>query len=566
MEFVIIVVVSAFFIGYYLFYSFREIKIKKAEKAVKTGDLDTALEIFMDALRKNPNDIDTLWHLGNINEEKQLYPEAIGYYTKLIEIGKESKYFSIFELYKRIGLLYRKIGREQEALDFLMQAFNMLSSSKEVLYNIASIIYSQKFFYRALPFFERALSAYKNHPEFLKDYGLCYLMIDKWEEANPLLEASTRLDEKDYKKKILFAYNNLRLGYMSKAKEVIEDTANKFKEIMDIKELFLLIKMLYLIYLTENNFEIIKDLITQMENINNNIPENPFKEDITMATFFFRIQQKYYDIALEILGKSISFKSKQTEITEEEKKNQSHLYELTSILSKYKVEKELQLYAEKRPFKDEIEFSELEARATQAAKEMEQIFISWKWNFINKDTLWEFFGPKVINRFDPTIIIEKYAEGKINFLKQKTEKKLSEKEQTKLEEEKEVEDICEKIHSMDIPTFLNFARDLAEKMGFKIINQNVKTDPVASAEGQAVDFLCVEKYQSSNRVLFCFRRWKEAIGYISLTNIISVMKDMKVNRTVIVSTSKLSSEASHAVETDKRITFYLCEDIIHYME
>ncbi len=109
MEFVLIAIVSAFFIGYYLFMTFREVKIRKAEKAVRTGDLDTALAIFMETLRKNPNDVEALWHLGNINEEKQFYPEAIGYYTKLIEIGKESKFFSIFELYRRVGLLYRKI-------------------------------------------------------------------------------------------------------------------------------------------------------------------------------------------------------------------------------------------------------------------------------------------------------------------------------------------------------------------------------------------------------------------------------------------------------------------------
>ncbi len=565
MEVVIIFVVLTFFVVYYLYFSLREVKIKKAEKAVKDGNLDAALAIFMDALRKNPNDIEALWHLGNINEEKQLYPEAIGYYVKLIEIGKESKYFSIFELYKRVGLLYRKIGREQDALDYLLQAFNMLSSSKEVLYNIADIIYSQKFFYRALPFFEKALNAYKNDPEFLKDYGLCLIMVDKWEDANTILETAVKLDDKDYRKKIIFAYNNLRLGYLSKAKEIIEETANKFKDLMDIRELFFLIKMLYIIYLSENNYEIVKDLITQMENINNTLPDNPYKNDVTMATFFFRIQQKYFDIALEILSKTITFKSSQTEISEEEKKTQSHLYELTSILSKYKRDKELQLYAERRPFKDEIEFSELENRANLASKEMDEIFANWKWNFINKDILWELFGPKVINRFDPTTIIEKYAEGKINFLKQKGESKKTVKEEMKEQEETE-EDICEKIHTMDVPSFLNFSRELADKMGFKILNQSVKTDPVASAEGKAIDFLCVEKYQTNNRVLFCVRRWKEAIGYISLMSILSVMKEMKVNRVVIVSTSKLSSEASHAVENDKRISFYLCEDVLHYLE
>jgi tetratricopeptide (TPR) repeat protein len=569
MEFILIIVISAFFIGYYIFITFREVKIKKAEKAVKSGDLDTALAIFMEALRKNPDDVETLWHLGNINEEKQLYPEAIGYYTKLIELNKESKYYSRFELFKRVGLLYRKIKRDQDALDYLLEAYNLLPSSKEVLYNIASIIYSQKYFYRAIPFFEKAMDGYRNNPEFLKDFGFCYLMVEKWEEALSLLEEANKLDNTDYRKKFLLAYVYLRLGYYSKSRELIEEIANKYKDLMDIKELFYAVKILYLVYLNDKHYDIVKDLITQLENINNNIPETPYKDDINMATFFFRVCQEYYDIALEILAKSISFKPSEEELSqeekEEEKKSQSHLYELVSILARYKREKELQLYAEKKQFRDEIEFSALENKALEAKNELLEIFENWKWNFLSKDALWEFFGPKVESRFDPSLIIEKYTESKLTTLKKQTKIGLAKREEK--EEKIEVEeDLCEKILQMDIPSFLNLARELADKMGFKIISQSVKTDPIASSEGKGVDFLCVEKYQPSTRVLFCFRRWRESIGYLSLMNMVEAMKTLQVARLVIVSTSYLSSEAGHAVENDKRITFYHCDDVVHYLE
>lgn len=570
MEIVLILVILAFFVGYYIFLSFREAKIKKAEKAVKSGDFDTALSIFMENLKKNPDDVETLWHLGNINEEKQLYPEAIGYYTRLIELGKESKFYSKFELYKRVGILYRKIKRDQDALDYLMEAYNLLPSSREVLYNIASIVFSQKYFYRALPFFEKAIDGYKNNPAFLMDYGFCCMMVDKFEEALALFEEANKIDPSDYRKKMLLAYTYLRLGYYSKARELIEDTVNKYKDVMDVKELFYGIKLLYLIYLNNKNYDIVKDLITQLENINNNIPENPYKDDISMAYLFFRIKQEYYDLALETLNKSIVVKLPQgEELTEEDeearKKSQSYMYELVSTLARYKREKELQLYTEKKTLKEEMEISNLETKAMEYKNELDKIYEDWKWKFVNKEELWNFFGPKVENRFDPTLIMEKYTESKLSSLKEKIKKNYVRKEEEK-KEVVETEDICDKIFGMDIPSFLTLSRDLADKMGFKIISQSVKTDPIASAEGKGVDFLCVERYDQSVRVLFCVRRWKEEMGYLSLMNMVEAMKPLQASRLVIVSTSSLSTEASHAVENDKRITFYQCEDVVQYLE
>ena len=163
MDFLIIAVALVFLVGYYLFSTMQDMRVKRAEKAVQSGDLETALSIFMNSLKKNPDDIDALWHIGNINEEKLHYPEAIGYYTKLIEIGKESKLFTMFELYRRVGMLYRKIERDQEALDFLFQAYTIIQSSREVLENLAMIVYSQKFFHRSRMFFEKEVQFIKHN-------------------------------------------------------------------------------------------------------------------------------------------------------------------------------------------------------------------------------------------------------------------------------------------------------------------------------------------------------------------------------------------------------------------
>jgi len=555
-------------VGYYLFHTMQDHKIKKAEKAVQDGDLDTALSIFMNALRKNPNDIETLWHLGNINEEKQQYPEAIGYYSKLIELGKESKLFTIFELYKRIGLLYRKLDRDQDALDFLLQAYNMIQSSKEVLENIAMIIYSQKFFYRALVFFERAFQFLSTKPEFLKHYGLCLLMVDKLNDSVSILEESAKQDPHDYQTRYILSYVYLRIGAIEKARELIEDIVNTDRAYLNSEQLYFAIKMIFIIYLNDKNYEIVRELASQLSKINETIKSKNLEEEINMAYIFFRIKQSYYELALETISKNISLPDEMEGLSEEEKvklkENKSHIYDLVSTLNRYKKESEKVLLTENKPLKFDAEFASLENKAKEAQKELDLLYQEWQWKFIPQENIWLFFKPKTKVEFDPTLILDKYAEDTIRSLKRKAQYLQKEKEEEYVPEEKE-ENPCERFLAADFPEFLSKSIKLAENMGYKVINQAVKIDSLAYSEGKAIDMLCEEKYQRDSRILFCIRRWKEPIGYISIIPIIQALKAMNASRLIIVSTSSLSIEALRAVEGNKKISFYLCNEVANYL-
>jgi tetratricopeptide (TPR) repeat protein len=193
----VVTLVLAGLTGYFLYSTMQEGRSKKAQKAVESGDLDTALSIFMESLRRDPNNLDAIWHLGNINEEKGLIPEAIGYYVKLIEIGKETKLFTMFELYRRVGLLYRRLGRDNDALDYLLQAYQIIPSAKDVIREIADILFSQKAFFRALNFYEKGAVFLKDEAPFIKQYAFCLIMTDKIEMALPMLEALEKIFSND---------------------------------------------------------------------------------------------------------------------------------------------------------------------------------------------------------------------------------------------------------------------------------------------------------------------------------------------------------------------------------
>ncbi len=565
MEFVFVGAGLLFLIGYYLFYSMQDRKIRQAEKAVQAGDLDTALSIFMNSLRKNPNDIESLWHLGNINEEKKQYPEAIGYYTKLLEIGKESRLFTSYELYRRVGLLYHIIDRDQEALDFLMQAYNMIQSSKEVLETIAIIIYSQKFFHRAVAFFERAYQFLKRKPPFLKYFGLCLVMTDRLNESAGLLEESSRLDPRDFQTRFILAYVYFKIGAIQKARELVEDIVNSERTSLNSEQLYYSIKILFLIYLNEKNYDIARELAGQLKKINDGLKSKTFEEETNMAYIFFRIKQGYFDVALESISKNIDIKESMEGMDDEEKQQlretRSYIYEMVSTLDKYKKESEKSLYTGNKPLKLDVDFALLESRAQDAGKELAKMYDEWQGKFVSSETLWEFFKPKAKSQFDPTIILDKYAEDTFRSLKKKTSPSLKETIDKERKDDTAQIDPCKVFMEADLPTFLEMSAKLVENMGLKVINQAVKIDPLAYSEGRAVDMLCEEKYQKDSRVLFCIRRWTEPIGYLSVSSIIQALKTLQAGKLILVSTSSLSLEASRAFEDNPDIQFFPCEEV-----
>ncbi len=572
MDFVIVVLALLILVSYYLFSTMQDSKLKKAEKAVETGDLDTALSIFMESLRKDPNNIESLWHLGNINEEKLNYPEAIGYYSKLIETGKESKLFTQFELYRRVGILYRKIGRDQEALDNLFQAYNYIQSSKDVLENIAMIIYTQKYFHRAISYFEKAVQFLKNRPDFLKHFALCYIMVGRNQDALGLLGESVKQEPNDFETRYLLSYVYFKMDLTEKARELIEDLVNLEKNKINIPELYFAVKILFLIYLKAKNYDTSRELIQQLKNLNATLNIDSNNEEIAMAYIFFRVKQGYFDIALEEIGKNINFKTSQDvdnlslEAQNQLKQSRSHIYELVSSLQNYKKEMEKEIYTINAINKFDVEYSMIENKAKDAQRELDAIFEEWKVKFINQEPFWGFFGPKTKEKFDPTLIIDKYAEDNIKSLKKtrssfETKNVLSEKTN---EVSLESQNPCDVLLAADFPTFLSMSQKLVENMGFKIINQGVKIDAMAYSEGQAYNVLCQEKFNRDSKVLFCVRRWSEPVGYISIISILTAFKNLQANRLVIVSTSPLSLEADKAIEGNAKITFYDCNEISSY--
>ncbi len=572
MGLVIIILILVAIIGFYLMSTMQEMQLKKAEQAVEQGDLDVALSIFANNLKKNPQNVETLWHLGNINEEKGNFLEAIGYYNQIINLGEKNPLYSDYELFKRTGILYHEIKREKDALDYLLQAIQILPSCKEPPYHIAMILLGQKQYYRALPYFEKANVHYNQNGEFRKYFGLCNLLTDSNQTALQHFEEANVLAPGDYETKFLLSYAYLQAGAHIKAREVMEDVINNDRRSLSTPKLFSAIKVLFISYCEDKNYEVARDLHQKLETIASNSKDPRMEEDVSMAFIYMRYLQGYYDLCLERLEQILQIDVNMDEYSEDEQRqvreNKSHLYELLSIMAKYKEEKERARLLEEAGKRVEVEFSILENKAREALKELIKTMDDWKSHFISRSRLAEYFVPQPESAFDPTVLLDKYSEENMKVMKKKFEKIDKDKpKRTGTFKSLGVDpnDPCQSLKYMDFPSFLITAKELAEHMGYKVLNQAIKIDAVAYSEGQGTDLLCEEKFNKDSRVLFIIRRWTEPMGYILITNLKGRMAEFKAKRIILVSTAPLSAEAQGVVEKDPAIEFYSCENITQYL-
>ena len=195
---------------------------------------------------------------------------------------------------------------------------------------------------------------------------------------------------------------------------------------------------------------------------------------------------------------------------------------------------------------------------------VDKIFDDWKNKFLPKEPLWDFFGLHPKNIFDPSIIIEKYKGDPMKKMK-KMAMGIEHNENEDDDIPINTENPCETIISIDFPSFLVICKNLAEAMGYRVINQVAKVDKSAYAEGKGTDMLCTEKFNQNIRVLFCVRRWRDQIGNLTITDLLSSMRNFQANRIILVSTSGLSTEATMAIEGRSIMDFYRCEDVAQYL-
>ena len=134
-------------------------------------------------LKNNPNDFDTLRHLGILYQDKKMYEMAEKYYLKAFKINS-----SHFSIYNNLGTIKFLQFKNEEALEFYKQAFKMNRRFVPVINNICSYYHRSRREEECMEFAQLALSLDPENMITKANYGRALSINNKLKEAIAIFE------------------------------------------------------------------------------------------------------------------------------------------------------------------------------------------------------------------------------------------------------------------------------------------------------------------------------------------------------------------------------------------
>ena len=128
-------------------------------------------------LKNNPNDFDTLRHLGILYQDKKMYEMAEKYYLKAFKINS-----SHFSIYNNLGTIKFLQFKNEEALEFYKQAFKMNRRFVPVINNICSYYHRSRREEECMEFAQLALSLDPENMITKANYGRALSINNKLKE------------------------------------------------------------------------------------------------------------------------------------------------------------------------------------------------------------------------------------------------------------------------------------------------------------------------------------------------------------------------------------------------
>jgi Tfp pilus assembly protein PilF len=197
-----------------------DVLFKKAESALKKGDLDGAEKLFIQSISMNPSKIETHARLGSIYLNDQSYSKAELIYRKLIIADPENPTYL-----NNLGLALFQQEKFEEAKGSYEKAIELDDQRPGRFYSLSRINYQLGDFDNAVLNIQKALTL---DPDNL-DYGLT---LSHW-----YLEKEMITDAKVILKKILkhWPENEEALAMMKRMGEGTEDKHEEDKKVKEEK-------------------------------------------------------------------------------------------------------------------------------------------------------------------------------------------------------------------------------------------------------------------------------------------------------------------------------------------
>jgi len=186
-----------------------EIIIEEGRKHQTAGNLNKAYDCFVDALKREPENTEAIFHIGVIQMMGGRFDTALSFFDKLIELQPEAE-----RNWNNRAICLQKLGDIDGALESFDQAlainpnyFNAWLGKGDALYSIASNselipgpdgkpVIKQKTaeFTNALKCYEEALKLNDNFPPALLGKAFCLYFLKRRPEAREIAWILLRVD------------------------------------------------------------------------------------------------------------------------------------------------------------------------------------------------------------------------------------------------------------------------------------------------------------------------------------------------------------------------------------
>lgn len=200
-----IIIISLLVVTIFLFGLAKPKKKEKSSSKRKLNKLDKP-HILKEANRRlaqNPNDVDSLFMLGDLYFDEQEWEKALKLYENLNRLGETNSDIDIYEVNKRIGQCSYRLGRNEDAYKALTIAKAGKPDDFEINYNLGVLEYMQKSYEKALPLLKQAYAVNTEHIMALRFLGLCLFKVKQYREALAIIKKV--LEQQPDDKESLFA-------------------------------------------------------------------------------------------------------------------------------------------------------------------------------------------------------------------------------------------------------------------------------------------------------------------------------------------------------------------------
>jgi superkiller protein 3 len=141
-------------------------------------------------LKENPNDADALFHLADLYDRNEQYPEAIDAYKKVVTLKPKMGY-----AYFKMGTAYNLINRPTDAVNALKKATELMPKNA-VAYNNLGIAYGKLGKYDdEITALNKAIKIRPSYSSARYNLGMTYIKTGNKKAAMKEYESLTKIDE-----------------------------------------------------------------------------------------------------------------------------------------------------------------------------------------------------------------------------------------------------------------------------------------------------------------------------------------------------------------------------------